>query len=231
MQVKDVMTTSVAAVPPHMAVEDVAAFLLERRISAAPVVDDDGRLLGIVSEGDLLRRPETGTERPRSWWLSLFASSTEAAADYIKTHGRRAIDVRTGDVVTVGEDTPLSEVAGLLERNRIKRLPVVRDGRLVGIISRADLLRALAAARPAPAPPSAADDRAIRDQLMAHLRKVGLPHLHLVNVVVSDGVVHLWGLVDSEVEGKALRIAAEEVPGVRAVESHLATRRASLPHI
>jgi CBS domain-containing protein len=231
MQVKDVMTTSVAAVPPHMAVEDVAAFLLERRISAAPVVDDDGRLLGIVSEGDLLRRPETGTERPRSWWLSLFASSTEAAADYIKTHGRRAIDVMTGDVVTVGEDTPLSEVAGLLERNRIKRLPVVRDGRLVGIISRADLLRALAAARPAPAPPSAADDRAIRDQLMAHLRKVGLPHLHLVNVVVSDGVVHLWGLVDSEVEGKALRIAAEEVPGVRAVESHLATRRASLPHI
>lgn len=231
MQVKDVMTTSVAAVPPHMAIEEVAAFLLERRISAAPVVDDDGRLLGIVSEGDLLRRPETGTERPRSWWLSLFASSTEAAADYIKTHGRRAIDVMTRDVVTVGEDTPLSEVAGLLERHRVKRLPVVRDGQLVGIISRADLLRALAAARPGPAAPSVADDRVIRDKLMAHLREVGLPHIHLVNVVVSDGVVHLWGLVDSEVEGEALRVAAEEVPGVRAVESHLATRRASLPHI
>jgi CBS domain-containing protein len=231
MLVKDVMTTSVATVPPHLPVEQVAAFLLERRISAAPVVDDDERLLGIVSEGDLLRRPETGTERPRSWWLSLFASSTEAAADFIKTHGRRAVDVMTRDVVTVSEDTPLSEVAGLLERHRVKRLPVVRDGRLVGIVSRADLLRALAAARPAAAAATAADDRTIREALMAHMREAGLPHTHLVNVVVSDGEVHLWGLVDSTVEGEALRVAAEEIPGVRAVHSHLAVRRASLPHI
>lgn len=224
MLARDVMTSPVATVPPDMPVVEVAQFLLERRISAAPVVDDDGRLLGIVSEGDLLHRPETGTLRRRSWWLSLLTSPEEQASEYIKTHGRRAADVMTREVVTVHEDTPLDEVAELLEKRRIKRVPVVRGGELVGIVSRADILRALASGREFSIGVPSADDRTIRQQLLDHLAREGLPHTSLVNVVVTDGVVHLWGIVETDEERQAMRVAAETIPGVRAVENHLVTR-------
>lgn len=224
MLARDVMTTSVATVPAHLPVEEVARFLLDRRISGAPVVDDDDRVIGMVSEGDLLRRPETGTLQPRSWWLWLLGAPGDQASEYVKTHGRRAADVMTRDVVTVSEDTPLAELAGLLEKRRIKRVPVVRDGKLVGIVSRADILRALAAAKGVDIAAPSADDRTIRQQLLDHLTREGLTHGGLVNVVVTDGVVQLWGLVDSEEERQALRIAAENTAGVRSVESHLATR-------
>lgn len=223
MLARDVMTTDVATVAAHTPVEEVARFLLERRISGAPVVDDDNRVIGIVSEGDLIHRAEIGTERQRSWWLSFFASREEVASDYVKSHGRRAADVMTKNVITVSEDTSLADVAALLERRRIKRVPVVRAGKLAGIVSRADILRALAAhGRDALKTPSG-DDRAIREQFLERIEKEGLPRPALVNVVVTDGVVHLWGFVDTEQERDALRVLAESIPGVQNVEDHLAT--------
>jgi CBS domain-containing protein len=224
MLVRDAMTREVATVPPDMAVEEVARFLLERHISAAPVLDEQGRIMGIISEGDLIRRPEIGAQRQRSWWLALISSPQDLAGEYVKTHGHRASDVMTQNVISVGEDTPLGEVAGLLEKYRVKRVPVVRDGRLVGIISRADILRVLAASRAPQPSPTSADDREIRKKVLDLIASEGLPGGPYVNVMVSDGVVHLWGLVDSEEVRKALRIAAESVPGARAIEDHLNLR-------
>ena len=221
MRVRDVMTTEVATVAAETPVEEVAQFLLDRHISAAPVVDQDGDLVGIVSEGDLIRRPETGTERHRSWWLALLTAPEDLAGEYVKSHGHRASDVMTDDVIKVHEDTLLGELATLLEKRRIKRAPVMREGKLVGIVSRADILRALAATQASPPPVPSADDRSIREQLLA---KEALPRGPQVNVVVNEGVVHLWGLIDSEEERKALRVAAESIAGVRAVEDHLGRR-------
>lgn len=223
MLARDVMTTDVATVSAYTPVEQVARFLLDRHISAAPVVDDDDHLVGIVSEGDLMHRAEIGTERQRSWWLSWFASREEVASDYVKSHGHRASDVMTRDVIVVHEDTPLGEVAALLERRRIKRVPVVRDGKLVGIVSRADILRALAAQKHKALETPSGDDRWIRDQFFERMDKEGIPRPAVVNVVVTEGVVHLWGFVDSEEERKALHVLAEGIPGVKAVEDHLTT--------
>jgi len=143
MNAADVMTANVVTIQADEHVINVARLLLDRRISAVPVVDADGKLLGIVSEGDLLRRVETDTERKRDGWNGLFASRPSLAAEYAKSHARRAGDVMTRNVVTVAGDVPLSHIADLFEKHNIKRVPVVRDGRVVGIVSRADLLRAL----------------------------------------------------------------------------------------
>jgi CBS-domain-containing membrane protein len=203
-------------------VGEVAKLLLEHRISAVPVVDSDGRLLGIVSEGDLMRREETGTEAHRSWWLNAFTGSDEAAEEFAKSHGRFARDVMTHDVVTVSEDTPLAEVAQTLERRGIKRVPVLRDGRVVGVVSRANLLQALAASPAAPvAAATAVDDATIRRRFMEAFDHQSWRATSLANVIVSDGVLHLWGLVPSEEQRDALRVLAENIEGVRAIEDHL----------
>ena len=220
MKVRDVMTAAVASVGPDTAVEGIARLLQGKRISAVPVVDPDDRLVGIVSEGDLVRRPEIGTERPRSWWLRHFGDPTALAADYARTHGLKARDVMTREVAVAAEDLDLAEAATLLETHRVKRLPVVRDGRVVGIVSRADLVRALASAGPVPADAPDAD-RSIRERLIAALRTQPWVAPHEVNIVVHDGTVHLWGLVRSEEERPAVRVAAERTPHVRAVEDHL----------
>jgi CBS domain-containing protein len=223
MKAKDIMTTKVATVGPDMPVNAIAALLLERHISAVPVIDDDRRILGIVSEGDLMRRGET--ERRPSWWLAAFSNAEELAREFTKTRGIRAKDVMTREVLTVTEETPIATIAELLEKRRIKRVPVVRDGRIVGIVSRADLLRALAVQDIKPMVPVTQDDRVIRDQLLAVLKREPWADTHLLNILVSDGVVHLWGLVGSDAEQKALRVAAETIPGVRGVEDHLSLSR------
>lgn len=215
MQAKDVMTTHVVTVGPDTSVEAVAKLLLERRISAVPVVDASGRLQGMVSEGDLMRRAELGTERQRSWWLTLFAGDDGRATDYVKAHGRTAADVMTPKVVTVGERMPLEKIATLLERHHIKRVPVVRNGKVVGIVSRANLLHGLVA-RKAPGRPPAASDRAIRTQVRKELERAGVDRPY-VNVVVARGVVELWGFVDTDAQKRALRIAAASVKGVKQV--------------
>jgi CBS domain-containing protein len=221
MQAKDVMTTRVVTVQPDARVEHIAALLLERRISGVPVVDADGRVVGIVTEGDLMRRPDLGTERHQGWWLRMFGDERERAAEYARAHGSRADQVMTRNVVTVTEDTSLDAIARLLEEHRIKRVPVVRNGKLVGIVSRANLLHALAS-RPAPPPPERwTDDRTLRDKVAAVLDRESLASHGPLNVIVTSGVVELWGLVESEEERRAIRVAVENVPGVRGVKDNL----------
>jgi CBS domain-containing protein len=219
------MTPDVIVADPDMTVQAVAVLLAERGISGAPVVDASGRLIGIVSEGDLLHRTEIGTARRhrvrrRSWWLDDFAS--ELARDYVKSHGRTVQDIMTRDVLTVTEDTELGEVAILLEAKRIKRVPVVRDGKVVGIISRANLVRALGATKGGPAGEGEDDDRTIRARLLGELGREEWARVWPEDIIVRDGVVHFWLSADEPEEKKrALRVAAETIPGVRGVEEHL----------
>lgn len=226
MQAKDVMTTLVVTVGPETSVEAVANLMLGRRISAIPVVDAAGRVRGIVSEGDLMRRAETGTERHRSWWLATFAGGDELAIDYVKAHGRTAADVMTPKVVTVGERTPLEKIATLLERHRIKRVPVVRNGKIVGIVSRANLLHGLVARRTVGGTPLASD-REIRTRVRKELERAGVDRLH-VNVVVARGVVELWGVVDTDVQKRALGVAAKSAKGVKRVVDNVTVMRSRL---
>lgn len=220
MQAKDIMTTNVVTVTPDTRVERIAKLLLRRRISGVPVVDADGRVVGIVSEDDLIRRPESGTERPRSWWLDLLTGNEDRAAEYAKTHGTHAEEVMTRNPVTVREDTPVGDIAQLLERRRIKRVPVLRGRELVGIVSRANLLQGLAAQKQA-APAPSADDRSIRARVCEVLKHEEWLTHGAFNVIVTEGVVEIWGWVDSEPERKALKVAIENVPGVRKLEDHL----------
>src|SRR5262249_55682881 len=205
MRAADVMTTAVVTVAPNATVAVIAKLMLEKKISGVPVVDGAGKLVGIVSEGDLLRRVESETERKRPRWLEIFASNTQLAAEYVKSHGRTAKDVMTRDVVSVAEATPLAEIADLLETKRIKRVPVVRDGKLVGIVSRSNLLRAVASGAGASAGGAKPSDTTIREKLLAELRKQKWADPTESNVVVTNGGVHLWGTVLSEEGRRALR--------------------------
>lgn len=211
MHAKDVMTRSVVSVSLDTPVSDIARKLIARGISAVPVLDEAGEIAGIVSEGDLMRRGESGTERRPSWWLRMFELPENKAREYVKTHGLHARDVMTHEVASVSEDTPINEIAELLESRRIKRVPVVRDGKPVGIVSRANLLFGLATLKTLPA--ANVEDDAIQAELMTALKEAGVRTLS-VNVLVSDGVVDIWGDVDSEDERRAAGVAAEGVPGV-----------------
>ncbi|MBI3516850.1 MAG: CBS domain-containing protein [Proteobacteria bacterium] len=222
MQAADVMTRDVITVEPNRSVSDVARLLLDKRISAVPVVDAGGKLIGIVSEGDLLRRVETDTVRRRQGWHALMTAGWHLAAEYAKSHARLAADVMSRDVVTVSEDTPLGAIADLFEDHNIKRVPVTRDGRVVGIVSRADLLRALVAAEAPTDGGGDADDATILARLTAELRGQKWARSAGAHIEVRDGVVHLTGTVLSDAERTALRIAAERVPGVRRVEDGMA---------
>jgi len=212
------MTTDVVTVGPETPVREVAVQLFERRISAVPVVDAERRVLGIVSEGDLMRRAETGTERRPSWWLELFGDWELLAQDYLKSHGRTAADVMTRHVVSVTDDAEAGHIVDLLESRGIKRVPVVREGRLVGIVSRADLLRGLVAGS-AGAPGKPAGDHKIHEALMSRIRSEPWANLLFLNVLVRDGAVELWGIAKSEEQREALRVLAENVPGVGAVRN------------
>lgn len=216
MQARDVMTRFVVSVGLDTPVTDVAQKLIAHGISGVPVLDETGKVVGIVSEGDLMRREESGTERQPSWWLRMFALPEDKAREFVKTHGLHARDVMTTDVITVSEDTSIVLIADLLERHRIKRIPVVQDGKIVGIVSRANLLFALAAAEPYAA--TNVNDGTIRETLMATFKDAGVRTLH-VNVLVSDGVVSIWGDVDSEDERRAVTVAAERIPGVAEVQN------------
>lgn len=218
MQAKDVMTSPVLTVAPETAVTEVAKLLLERHISAAPVVDEAGQLLGIVSEGDLMRRPESGTERRPSWWLTLISDPQDEARHFLKSYGLRARDVMSRNVVTVPESAPLQEVAILLEKHRIKRVPVVRDGKVLGIVSRANLLQALVA-QPKPAALEA-DDVKLKKAVQDAIQATGARTLY-VNVVVAEGIVHLWGVAHTEEEKQAMCVAAEGVPGAREIRERI----------
>jgi CBS domain-containing protein len=221
MQVRDVMVAPVVTVKPSATVQEVAKLFLDRKISAAPVLDDRGQLVGIVSEGDLLHRAEVGTERHRSWWLERFVENDTLAAEYIKAHGRKVSDVMTPGVITASPQTPLYEVASLMEKNAIKRVPILENGQLVGIVSRANLLQAVASARRLlEISPS---DKTIRQRILSGLKAEPWAHTALLNVTVHGGIVDLWGVAESEAERKAIKVAAETTPGVSAVNDNLVT--------
>jgi CBS domain-containing protein len=222
MRARDVMVSPVVTVRSSATVQEVAKTLLERKISAVPVVDEDGKLVGIVSEGDLLHRAEAGTERQRSWWLSILTDERALAVDYIKAHARQVKDVMTSPVITAAPDTPLHKIASMLESYRIKRVPIVERDQLVGIVSRANLIQAVASERKELEIPLS--DTTVREKLLTHLKGQPWAHTTLLNVTVSDGVVDLWGISNSDTERNALRVAAESLPGVRAVNDHLIKR-------
>jgi CBS-domain-containing membrane protein len=222
MQARDIMTSPVITVTPRTEVQKVAQLFLEKRISGVPVVNEEGKLVGMVSEGDLMHRSEAGTGRRRSWWLSLFASKEELAGAYAREHGRHVADIMTRRLVTAAPSTPVQEIAGLLERNGIKRVPIVENDQVVGLVSRANLIQAVASAPSSISMSSS--DQTIRETLLTELAAQPWADLTLINITVSNGVVGLWGVMDSEAERKALRIAAEATPGVIAVSDHLISR-------
>lgn len=219
MKARDVMAFPVITVMPGFSIEDVAKTLVQRRISGAPVVDGNGNLVGIISEGDLMYRVEIGTRRPHPYWYLEYAGKEHLAAEYVKAQAQKAADVMTRKVITASPDTSLNDIAALLENNSIKRVPIVEKGELVGIVSRSNLIQALASAPVrldiAPA------DTALRLKLLRHLAEQPWAEISRLNVIVHDGVVELWGLVDSDVEKQAVRIAAESMDGVRAVTDRL----------
>jgi CBS domain-containing protein len=219
MNAKDIMTSPVVTVGPETSVREIAALLLERRISGVPVLEK-GRIVGLVSEADLLHRHEIGTDRvdTGSWWLRLF-SADPSPGDYVKSHARRARDVMTREVVSVTADTSASEIANLLESRGIKRVPVLRGKRLIGIVSRANLIQALAVDRRSRKPVRPSDDNTIRERLLSELERQPWWRMSS-NLIVTDGIVHYWGIINSEDERRAARVAAENVPGVHKVEDH-----------
>jgi CBS domain-containing protein len=220
MKVKDIMTSPVLSVESESPISQAIQLMLERRISGLPVLDGQGRLVGIVTEGDFLRRTETGTQRRRSRWLEFLIGPGRLADEYTRSHGRKVIDVMTPDPVTLDEQTSLEEVVRIMEKRRVKRLPVVRGQKLVGIVSRANLLHALAGAA-SDIKPVTTSDEAIREQLLTELGRQSWAPSALINAIVKQGVVELWGTITDERERQAIIVAAENVPGVKGVRDHL----------
>jgi len=220
MNASDVMTRNVLSVRPEATIAEAIRLMLDNRISGLPVLDETGRLVGILTEGDLLRRGETGTERHRPRWLEILMGPGRLAEEYVRTHGRRIAEVMTRDPVGVSPDTPLEEIVALMERHRIKRVPVLDGDVPVGILSRADLLRGLAGVL-AEAPAAAASDEEIHERILAELARAAWVPRDGVAITVKNGVVDLNGVILDEKERVALRVAAENVPGVRAVQDHL----------
>jgi CBS domain-containing protein len=218
MQVRDVMTRKVICITGGQTVLEAVRTMLQNRISGLPVVDTQGNLVGMVTEGDFLRRGEIGTERRRPKWLEFLLGPGRLAGEYVHATGRKVEDVMTGDPVTVAEDDSLETVVELMERKRIKRLPVLRNGKMVGIVSRANLMHALVSlSRDARAP--AGGDPAIREAILAaFIREPWAPR---INVVVKNGVAELWGTITDERERQACVVTAENAPGVKQVHDHL----------
>jgi len=220
LQVRDIMQSDVTTISPEATVADAARTMADRRLSGLPVVDGAGALIGVVSEGDLLHRAELGVSAPRSWWLGLFEGAN-SANEYVKAHGRTVGEVMTRDVETIRSGASIAAAASKMERSGVKRLPVVdADGAMVGIVSRADLVRALASAAPAPVEAPAADGE-VRAAVLNALADSPAGIAVQTTVIVRDGVVELWGLAPDDAMADAARIAAESAPGVKKVESHI----------
>lgn len=186
-----------------------------------PVLNEAGALVGIVSEGDLIHRVEAGTERHRSWWLEFLTGKEILAREFVKAHARKAADVMTRPVITVKPDTPLDEIASLLEKHRIKRVPVVNDGKMVGIVSRANLIQALVGFGGAMKTDASVEDLALHDNILAQLQSKSWIDPSNINVIVRNGSVELWGVVESETGLNAIRVAVEVMPGVREVSNKI----------
>ncbi len=220
MNVGDVMTRQVISIEREAPIQHAIRLMLQHRISGLPVVDSDGKLVGIVTEGDFLRRAETGTQKRRPRWLDFLIGPGRLASEYVQAHSRNVQDVMTTEVRTVGLRTSLEDAVRTMEKYGIKRLPVVEGETLIGIISRANLLRALASFAHE-IPPSTADDAAIREGFFKELLQQPWAPRTSINPVVRDGVVELWGNIFDEREREALRVMAQNLPGVKSVRDHL----------
>jgi CBS domain-containing protein len=221
MRANQVMATDVATVPASASVYDAAFILLNAGVSAAPVVNAGGKMIGIISEADLMHRPELGTVAKKSWFERLLDNDVAMARDFIQSHSHRVADVMTKNVVSAGPRTPLPEIAALMQRHKIKRIPIVEDGVVVGIVSRANLLQGLLAREPGE-PEAPVDDDTLRAAVIAVLGKQGWATSGTANVVSENGIIHLWGYVDSATVKKAHEVAAANVHGVRRVKNHMA---------
>ena len=222
MQAQDIMTRDVVTVQPSTTVHQIAKLMTERRISGVPVVSASGAVVGVVSESDLMHRVEMGTQRERKWWLSLFSDPDQMARDYAKTRGLKAVDVMSRNVISVEFDTPLRKVAETLDSNHVKRLPVMQGDRLVGLITRSDLVKALLASTVGPAEPGAAvSDAAIHTEITKRMNDVTWLEKMFINTVVNDGVVKFHGFIGSNDQRRALHVLVEDIPGVRGVQDEL----------
>jgi CBS domain-containing protein len=220
MKAADIMTRQVVTIEAAAPIATAVRLMLQNRISGLPVVNPAGKLVGIVTEGDFLRRAETGTEMRRARWLEFVLGPGRSASDYVRSHARRVDEVMTPDVASVTQDTPLDEIVQLMEKRHIKRVPVTEDGKIVGIVSRANLLHALAGVI-AEVPPTTVDDEVLRERILAEFDKQSWVPRAGINVMVRNGVADLWGTILDERERPALRVVVENVLGVKAVEDHL----------
>jgi CBS domain-containing protein len=219
MRAHQTMTRSVISVTPDTTIVEAANMMLQRHLSGLPVVDETGKLVGIVSEGDFIRRSEIGTQRKHGRWLKFILGPGRSASDFVHEHGRKVSEVMTTSPVTINEDTALAEIADMMEQNNIKRLPVVRGDKVVGIVTRANLLQAVASlARQVPDP--TADDDHIRNRIIDALEKNDWCPFGL-SVIVRDGIVHLSGVITEEHARQAAIVAIENIEGVKKVHDHL----------
>ncbi len=220
MKAEDVMTRGVISIDPDSTVLQAARLMLQHRISGLPVIDAKGQLVGVLSEGDFLRRRETNTEKRRSRWLEFLMGPGRIAAEYTHSHGCKVSEAMTVNPQTVAETASLEDIVELMERHRIKRVPVLCGGEVVGIVTRSNLMRAMVSVARA-APPTATDDMAIRQQLMDEVQKAEWAPSATIDVVVRDGIVELWGVIIDDRQRAALKVAAENIPGVKDVKDHL----------
>jgi CBS domain-containing protein len=220
MRVNQIMTKNVVVIAADYSVYDAAEIMLNSNISAAPVVDADGKMIGIVSEADLMHRPEIGTVPGKSWLQRLLADNTVMAKTFIRSHSHRVTDVMTKNVVSADESATVQEIVGLMQRNHVKRIPILRDDKVVGIVSRANILQGLLAREPSSVNDKT-DDAALRSAVTATLARQGWASAPTNNVICQEGVIHLWGYVDNDTIKKAYEVAAENVHGVRRVENHM----------
>lgn len=227
VRASDIMTTSIISARPDMSVRLAAGTMVFAGISGMPVIDESGTLLGMVTEGDLMRRAELGTGvKRRAWWLEPSASASEMANQYVKEHARMVRDVMTTDIVTVTESCPVADIAELLARHHIRRVPVVRDGKVVGVVSRANLIRALATMAHELPPVDETTDHTIREAVLAAMKGQSWA-LAPENVIVENRTVHVWSATLSAEVANAIRVAAENVPGVDEVVMHSGAHNAA----
>jgi CBS domain-containing protein len=220
MKAQDIMTRDVITVRPNASVRDIAALMVEKHISGVPVLTDNGKLIGMVSQSDLLHRAEVGTERKHKWWFRIFADSSALAREYAKAHGLKAHDIMSRYVVSVRDDAELRDVADILDKRRIKRVPVVQEDRLVGIITRGDLVRALSQVQVSKAVKTI-DNAALHKTLHDRIRSQSWISDNYISLTVNDGVVELWGFVETADQHSALRVLVEETEGVSRVDDKI----------
>lgn len=220
MKAADIMTPRVITIPTEASITEAIRLMLQNRISGLPVVDAGGNLVGIVTEGDFLRRAEANTEKRRTHWLEFILGPGRLAGEYVRTHGRKVTDVMTRGPITAPESAPVEAIVRLMETKRIKRIPIVRGNKVVGIVSRANLLHVLGRLA-AEAKPTSKDDSEIRTRIVAELEKQPWAPTAGINVIVKNCEVELKGAIFDERQRQALKVAVENVPGVKAVRDHL----------